>query len=127
MGASRSEIAERISMKGECDMRKKLSLILTLNLLLCIGVITASGVAYAAAGNSQYSLSGTQYQLYTDDACTVAAVDINGSNAVLTTDADGNTLSEDFYFCQNASFMGFDIWMDPRVKCGHLARYYQYE
>lgn len=44
-----------------------------------------------------------------------------------TTGADGNTLSEDFYFCQNASFMGFDIWMDPRVKCGHLARYYQYE
>ena len=71
-------------------MRKKLSLILTLNLLLCIGVITASGVAYAAAGNSQYSLSGTQYQLYTDEACTVEAMDADGISAVLTTDADGN-------------------------------------
>ena len=77
-------------MKGECDMRKKLSLMLILNLLLCIGIITASGVAYAAAGNSQYSLSGTQYQLYTDDACTSVAADANGSNAILTTDADGN-------------------------------------
>ena len=44
-----------------------------------------------------------------------------------TTGVDGNTLSEDFYFCQNAAFMGFDILMDPRVSCGHLARYYQYE
>lgn len=43
------------------------------------------------------------------------------------TNADASTFSEDFYFCQNASLMGFDIWMDPRVKCGHLARYYQYE
>ena len=43
------------------------------------------------------------------------------------TNADGSTLSEDFYFCQNADLMGFDVWMDPRVRCGHLARYYQYE
>lgn len=43
------------------------------------------------------------------------------------TNADGSTLSEDFYFCQNAALMGFDVWMDPRVRCGHLARYYQYE
>lgn len=41
--------------------------------------------------------------------------------------ADGSTLSEDYYFCQNARVMGFDIYMDPRVRCGHLARYYQYE
>lgn len=41
--------------------------------------------------------------------------------------ADGSTLSEDYYFCNNARFMGFDIWMDPRVRCGHLARYYQWE
>ena len=90
MGTSRSEVVERISMKGECNMRKKLSLILTLNLFLCIGVIAVSGVAYAAAGNSQYSLSGTQYQLYTDDTCTEEAADADGNNAVLTTDADGN-------------------------------------
>lgn len=43
------------------------------------------------------------------------------------TNADGSTLSEDFYFCQNAALMGVDVWMDPRVRCGHLARYYQYE
>ena len=77
-------------MKGDCDMRKKLSLILTLSLLFCMGASSASDAAYAAAGNSRYSLSGAQYQLYTDEACTDAAVDVNGSNAVLTTDADGN-------------------------------------
>ena len=43
------------------------------------------------------------------------------------TNNDGTTLSEDYYFCMNARAFGFDIWMDPRVKCGHLARYYQYE
>ncbi|MBQ1290004.1 MAG: hypothetical protein IIY28_01510 [Lachnospiraceae bacterium] len=41
--------------------------------------------------------------------------------------ADGSALSEDFYFCQMANFYGVEILMDPRVKCGHLARYYQYE
>ena len=40
---------------------------------------------------------------------------------------NGSTLSEDYYFCRNARFMGLDIYMDPRVRCGHLARYYQYE
>ncbi len=43
------------------------------------------------------------------------------------TNQNGTTFSEDFYFCKNARFMGYEIWMDPRVKCGHLARYYQYE
>lgn len=43
------------------------------------------------------------------------------------TNEDWSTLSEDYYFCQNASLMGVEIWMDPRVRCGHLARYYQYE
>ena len=91
MGTSRSEIAERSGMKGECDMRKKLSLMLIMNLLLCIGIIAASGVVYAATGNSQYSLSGTQYQLYTNVACTEAAVDAEGSNATLTAEADGSS------------------------------------
>ena len=40
---------------------------------------------------------------------------------------DYSTLSEDYYFCQQASMYGIDIWMEPRVRCGHLARYYQYE
>lgn len=41
--------------------------------------------------------------------------------------ADYSTLSEDYYFCQQAAMYGMDIWMDPRVRCGHLARYYQYQ
>lgn len=43
------------------------------------------------------------------------------------TNEDWSTLSEDYYFCQNARLMEIEIWMDPRVRCGHLARYYQYE
>ena len=43
------------------------------------------------------------------------------------TNEDGSTLSEDFYFCQNATLFDIDIYMDPRVRCGHLARFYQYE
>ena len=43
------------------------------------------------------------------------------------TNEDCSTLSEDFYFCQQAAMYGIDIWADPRVRCGHLARYYQYE
>lgn len=43
------------------------------------------------------------------------------------TNYDGSTLSEDYYFCQNAKMFDIEIWMDPRVRCGHLARYYQYE
>jgi cellulose synthase/poly-beta-1,6-N-acetylglucosamine synthase-like glycosyltransferase len=40
---------------------------------------------------------------------------------------DGSILSEDYYFCQMAISSGYKVWVDPRVKCGHLARYYQYE
>lgn len=40
---------------------------------------------------------------------------------------DQSTLSEDFYFCKQARAAGLKIHMDPRVRCGHLARYYQYE
>jgi glycosyltransferase involved in cell wall biosynthesis len=43
------------------------------------------------------------------------------------TNEDSSTFSEDFYFCQHARLYGYQIIMDPRVKCGHLARYYQYE
>lgn len=43
------------------------------------------------------------------------------------TRGDGSILSEDYYFCQMAISAGFKVWVDPRVKCGHLARYYQYE
>lgn len=41
---------------------------------------------------------------------------------------DGSIMSEDFYFCNNASaWYGIPVYADPRVKCGHLARYFQYE
>lgn len=43
------------------------------------------------------------------------------------TNEDCSTFSEDFYFCQHARLYGCHVIMDPRVKCGHLARYYQYE
>ncbi len=43
------------------------------------------------------------------------------------TNLDGSTLSEDFYFCQLARVFGFKIYVEPKVRCGHLARYYQYE
>lgn len=43
------------------------------------------------------------------------------------TNEDWSTLSEDYYFCQMANLFGYEIYMDPRVRCGHLARYYQYE
>ena len=42
------------------------------------------------------------------------------------TNADSSTLSEDYYFCQNCASYGVDVWVEPRVRCGHLARYYQY-
>ena len=38
----------------------------------------------------------------------------------------GALLSEDLYFCDSARKAGFVIDADPRVRCGHLARYFQY-
>lgn len=43
------------------------------------------------------------------------------------TNENGSTFSEDYYFCRQASMYGIRIWMDPRVRCGHLVRCYQYE
>ena len=40
---------------------------------------------------------------------------------------EGHMLSEDYYFCAKAQTAGFEIWADTRVRCGHLARYFQYE
>ena len=39
----------------------------------------------------------------------------------------GETLSEDLYFCTQARSVGLKIQADTRVRCGHLARYFQYE
>lgn len=36
-------------------------------------------------------------------------------------------LSEDLYFCSEASNLGIDIWADTRIRCGHLAKHFQYE
>ena len=43
------------------------------------------------------------------------------------TNEDWSTMSEDYYFCQLCSMFEIDIYVEPRVRCGHLARYYQYE
>lgn len=40
---------------------------------------------------------------------------------------DWSTLSEDYYFCQQCGMFGIEIYVEPKVRCGHLARYYQYE
>ena len=40
---------------------------------------------------------------------------------------DWTTLSEDYYFCQIADLFGVEVYVEPRVRCGHLVRYYQYE
>lgn len=40
---------------------------------------------------------------------------------------DGRVLSEDFYFCDVCGTHGIEIYADTRVRCGHLARYFQYK
>jgi glycosyltransferase involved in cell wall biosynthesis len=32
-------------------------------------------------------------------------------------------LSEDWAFCQRAREMGFDIWLDPTIRLGHIGKY----
>ena len=39
---------------------------------------------------------------------------------------DRKILSEDYSFCLEAQGRGFEIYADPRVKCGHLTKYYEY-
>ena len=29
-------------------------------------------------------------------------------------------VGEDVYFCKLARATGYDLWIDPKVKCGHL-------
>ena len=31
-----------------------------------------------------------------------------------------NSISEDMQFCQKAREAGYEIWVDPRVRCGHI-------
>jgi len=35
---------------------------------------------------------------------------------------DGNTFSEDYWFCQNCAKAGIDILVHPRIRCGHIKR-----
>ena len=39
----------------------------------------------------------------------------------------GAFLSEDLYFCTEARNAGYKIYADPRVRCGHSIRGFQYE
>lgn len=39
---------------------------------------------------------------------------------------DGSSLSEDLFFCLKATEAGFLVEADTRVRCGHLARYFQW-
>ena len=40
---------------------------------------------------------------------------------------DFTALSEDLFFCDRAGKMGYKIWADIRVRCGHATRGFQYE
>ncbi len=64
-------------------------------LLVCLACLVAAGFTdgkvCAATPNSLYSLSGAEYQLYIDSACTKKAKAADGSNAVLTTDESGDS------------------------------------
>lgn len=35
---------------------------------------------------------------------------------------DGNCLSEDLSFCERCHDAGVGVWLDPRVRCGHVMR-----
>ena len=35
---------------------------------------------------------------------------------------DGQCLSEDLWFCENARRAGLTVWADTRVRCGHVGR-----
>lgn len=71
-----------------------LSFVMVFTAVMAVGM-DGSNVFGARRKNTQYSLSGAKYQLYTNSACTTKATDANGNNAILTTDANGdsNTLS----------------------------------
>lgn len=39
----------------------------------------------------------------------------------------GTFLSEDLYFCSEASKAGYELYADTRIKCGHLYKYFKYD
>lgn len=64
-------------------------------------------------------------------ACVLVKVSVFGQLAFpwfkYVTYDNGSQLSEDFYFCFEAGKKNMRIEADTRVKCGHLARYFQYK
>ena len=71
-------------------MLRKISFFLILSLACLVWTAAFTDTVYAVA-NSQYSLTGAEYQLYTDSACTRKARDADGNNAILTTDENGDS------------------------------------
>lgn len=83
-----------------------------------ISIGTGEDVFGARRKNTQYSLAGAKYQLYTNSTCTTAAQDINGNNAILTTDANGNsnTLEMEpgtYYAKEITASKGFKLDVNP--------------
>ena len=79
-----------IQLLRKQKIRLPVLLLLSVSIGCLFAIAASSEEAYAESVNSQYSLEGAVYQLYTDESCTTAAKDANGNNAVLTTDAAGN-------------------------------------
>ena len=81
-------------LKDQLHLLRKITRIVfipVMSLVFITGVVCNCGPAFAADGNSNYSLSGAKYQLYTDKACTKKAKDLDGNNALLTTNANGSS------------------------------------
>lgn len=79
---------EKMSLLIRC---RNYARILLLSLAFLIAADSGTGGVCAATANSLYSLAGAEYQLYTDSACTTKAKTADGSNAVLTTDENGDS------------------------------------
>ena len=79
---------EKMSLLIRC---RNYARILLLSLAFLIAADSGTGGVCAATANSLYSLAGAEYQLYTDSACTKKAKTADGSNAVLTTDENGDS------------------------------------
>lgn len=114
---------EKMSLHIRCpDSRPGRVIALALMILTCLSLLIPAGFsggrAYAASANSQYSLAGAQYQLYTDSACTTPARDSNGANAVLTTNESGGsntlTMTPGIYYAKEIK-PGKGYRLDPGV------------
>lgn len=82
-------------------------------------------LTYGQLGKSRIELRGGGF------ACALVRVDVFRRmrmpyfNYVVY--ENGEALSEDLYFCLEARRAGFHIWGEPNVRCGHMARFFQYE